>query len=856
MKKKQSKDFQKVKRKIGKPLPKGLNVTKTKFKSKKISFDRKYVPQAPTETSLKDILKVLNSKEVNIKYDNLRKLEKYVSNHEDTLSMYFPDILKELGHTLQDNDSKVRGESIELIGQCLNCLTEIQFQSFSTHLTLFLKCMMTRSISVQLDSLKLLDKLLDSHPKVMCHSVYILTNLLNLISSKPQGSGKKSEKRNLIELLNSKTNTDKLRREVLARMLTFLQAFTANDNTNDIMDDKEVHWDGKELLFLPLYRNSGTVPAKLDYSGYNQNSNYEEFKLFVLDLVPVLSAILKGVTGLSRKLEPMEKSIKIQLKCKLLNIITQILYCIGEWIHEISSKDKSMDLLTDSNFSNEIRVVCYQLMKDFPYSCDKSIESYEMEYMQINLTICYLYSKFIFETESEIGINLCRKLLLYIRDTSGIMSEKSVLLLLKASKNFIQSKNLEESAKNGLILSLYNILEAHQLHPLADILYSFFMDLSLNYDFKNLLDSDAMIVWFNSIFKELKFMVVSKVVKEKFLKYVQQVCARKYPCFMKQLNSFSTDILIEFLQFDDETFQLTVIHLIASLDVISPELLKVIAKTITHADFSLKTALKMIRFLHNRWKWENRSQCIVVVGEDLGYIKSVANIFFSKLGRDSFCDVRPVPEPKELLPLCNSVVEAQLGCLCTYEIYPHPVSKKHLKIFKVCFDCMMPYIRSRVIADCILCFVNLLCFRDKKLPAHSAIAIMELRKELDFLSSNEDLNIAVNEIYFSSTIYMSFITKAAPEESWDDYLLPQLQDCLCINGLAMIQKIKEKLSGYGKDELYLIVKVISYLFKCTDVTTQMDNDSVYKFFNALIAHSHEDRTLSNTLMALYRMWMQ
>ncbi|GFQ87595.1 testis-expressed protein 10, partial [Trichonephila clavata] len=600
MKKKQASDFQKRKHKIGKPLPKGLNVTKTSFKSKKICLDRKYVPDTPSEINLKDVLKALNNRDVNIKYDNFRKLIKYVSNNEDTLSMYFPDILKELGRTLQDNDGKVREQSIELLGQCVNCLTEAQFQSFTTHISLFLKCMMTRNVPMQLDSLKLLDKLLNSHPKVMCHSVHILTNLLNLISVRPEGLRKKPKNRVLIEIINNKITTEALRLEVLARILLFLQAFTANENTNDVMDDKEVHWEGKELLFLPLYRNSGTVPAKLDYSWINK-SDSKEFEQFVFELVPVLSDVLSGVAALSSNVE--KKSYMSQSVCKLLNIVTEILYCVGEWMYEISSKDKNRDLLKDSEFSYGLKVICQQFLKRFPYSLEtrnkKNTKICEMEYMQLNLAICYLYSKFFIDTKPH-----SPKALTFILDifkTSGIMCEKSVILILKASTNFIQSDNIQESVKDGIINGLQKLLEVHQFHSLSHMLYSFFMDLSMNYDFKNLMDSEGMHLWFNFIFKELDLMVELKNIKKKFLKYVQQVCARRYPSFMRALNSMQTDTLIRHLQFDDETFQLTVIHLITSLDVISPELLEDIARTITHTDFSLKTTLRMIRFLHSRF---------------------------------------------------------------------------------------------------------------------------------------------------------------------------------------------------------------------------------------------------------------
>ncbi|GFR20896.1 testis-expressed protein 10 [Trichonephila clavata] len=197
-------------------------------------------------------------------------------------------------------------------------------------------------------------------------------------------------------------------------------------------------------------------------------------------------------------------------------------------------------------------------------------------------------------------------------------------------------------------------------------------------------------------------------------------------------------------------------------------------------------------------------------------------------------------------------MEAEESCLCTFELYVHPVSKKHLEIFEVCFNCLIPYIRSNVAADCIVCFVKSFCFQDTKLPAHSAIAIMELRNRISFLYHDEELNTIVNEICFSSTVYMSYAANAAPEEGWDNYLLPQFQESLNrLDVQAMLQVIEQKLSGYGKNEMFLVFKVINYLFKRT-----LDKNMIYEFLEKIGVNCREDLALSKMWMDLCKIWMR
>ncbi|GFU24717.1 testis-expressed protein 10 [Nephila pilipes] len=510
---------------------------------------------------------------------------------------------------------------------------------------------------------------------------------------------------------------------------------------------------------------------------------------------------------------------------------------------------RKLDLIKNPDFSHQIRfIICYQLIKGFPYTqrtsfIKKYVKKDETECMQLNLAICYLYSMFILNTENA-TVDMENSILSYMMDVfrvSGTMCEKTIILTLKTSKNFIQSKNVGESFKNGIMLGLYGILEVHRLSPIADLLYSFFMDLSLNYDFKYLVNSEGMIVWFNSLIKNLNFMMESKVVKKSFLKYVEQVCMRRYSHFMELLNSISTKKFIEFLQFDDEEFQLTVIHLIASLDVISSDFLQDICEAITHEDFSLKTASRVICLLHCRFSKPNTSSI-----DQINFVKFLLNVGCDCLSLESD------PEPEKRLPLHDPIMEAQQNCLCSFKIYPTSTAEKHLKIFEVCCDCLTHYIKTEIIPPSILYFMSSLCSEFREFPVHVAIAVMELAKRLPFHYS-EELTTAFNKMFFSSAVYLSLVTNEAPEENWSDYVLPQLQNSLdSIDLEPAFKTIEHNISTYGTNDVYLILRVIFFLFESSD-TVSMNRNQVYKFMDIVGRTCRHDRTLFSMWVNLCKM---
>ncbi|CAL1264579.1 unnamed protein product [Larinioides sclopetarius] len=595
--KKKNADFRKQKLRVGKTLPKGRNETKTSFETRKINVPVQ--KEKVGEPTLKELLSFKDSSNVKTKFEALRRLLKFVSANEDSLYMFFLDVLKSMGKILLDSDPAIRSEAISVLGQCAELLTDTQLKSFVVPLTTHLNCMMTHpSFSVRRDSLKFLDVLLKSHPSVTCQSFEILFNLLNLISSKEKGSRNQGAKK-ICDHYSSKISAEEWRMEVLKRVLNFFDRIVSEKNSSKIVsnDQREVHWDAKEALYLPLYLNGGVEPAKFDYSLFSsvnlEGSDSKNFKQFINELISVLSAILKGF--------PQNGSFS-EADINYFSIITQILCFIGEWAIE------NLDLDYDLNRTQNLISTCCQLLSGFPYSL-QSLPRYakieKVECMELNMEICYFYCMCsrLSDNPEKLYLNAWKNIKLYLASVfcvSGAkLNDKSISLALKITRVMIQCKNLDESAKEGMLVALMGTLHTNKFSSAANDLYTFFMELSLDYDYKNLVASSAMREWFQRLIESLIFMMESKAFVPNYLNYIKQVCARRNHHFMQELNSLNSEKFIELLKFGDEDFQFTIIHLIVSLDQISPDFLQDLAENIRDGTFSLKTASRLIRMLHS-----------------------------------------------------------------------------------------------------------------------------------------------------------------------------------------------------------------------------------------------------------------
>jgi hypothetical protein len=209
-KKKKEKDFQKIKLKVGRKLLRGINETKTDFKSKKIILKE-------SELRSNDPLKTLsNNRAINsqIKLLCLNKL-----NNSLNSTIISAEVINTVSKYLNDSDKRVRSDAIKCIKQSISLLDNQNNNSISPIMSMILSyidCGLTHiDHNISYDSLKLL-----SHIMEKCdNSLY--DQLMQIIISR----------------IANKTNIDANDYEICCKLITLIKQ---NDINNELsLETKE-----------------------------------------------------------------------------------------------------------------------------------------------------------------------------------------------------------------------------------------------------------------------------------------------------------------------------------------------------------------------------------------------------------------------------------------------------------------------------------------------------------------------------------------------------------------------------------------------------------------------------------------
>ncbi|GIY42686.1 testis-expressed protein 10 [Caerostris darwini] len=847
MKRKQP-DFQKVKFKVGKHLPKGRNETKTSFQTRKILVPTQ-LKAVNVEPTLKELLKNAKSRDVQTRCGNLKKLSKYVSDNKSTLNIYFPEILPKLGPSLVESNSNVRLEVIKLLSLCCEYLTINQFKSFSQSISYYLYSMMTKGdYDIRRDSLKFVANLLQYHPNIICKSSQILHGMLFLIASRDHTR----KKWKLIDRISSKMTADEMRIEVFNHIHLFLFAMLQNRDTDetDADDQKEVRWEAKKPLKLKLYQSTGTEPNKLDLSWYSQATEEDKEKSFVeflFVIIPLISDALQGrilTSGTpSSSTEEPTKCIMTQLSAYI-----KVLCCIGELVTDPNSIYKK-DLLENPACLNQLEKIVKELLIDFPYIPVSNSKKAEELCMKMNIEICYLYSLFVVKPgkqDSAIEKDVFSYLASICSSCTG-MSNENVTRLLKSFRIFMYSNEIKSAFKNEILHYLYHFVDLFKFQPMADSLYSFMMDISMDYDLRFLLSNSTMDIWFKYTLRDLRFMSELKINKPKFLRYVKQLSERKYPAFIKALEEMPSLSWMDLLLSDfDKEFQLTIAALIATKEKIPPDLLQLLSENIRDEFFPVKVTLIIIRILFRRF---NKSDVPPI--DQLNYVKFLLN-----LSCDTFAIADTTLESKAL-PFVDEITDIQRECCCHFQIYPSRYAKRHLSIFEECIECLIPFIKNDKVMRCILYLIKETLTNEREYPVHSVIAFLELRKRIPFIYNNLYLNSMMHDLIISSLVYMSKVTNDIPENKWMLYSVAELQDSFgSIKNEEVFIFMEGSLNHFKNDECYYhSLRILMFLIK-RNFLLGVDKNSFYLFFDKLgncFRATCEDPKLYK---AMNDMWLQ
>lgn len=213
----------------GAKLPKGLNVTKTEFKVKKIQIRTQlidnYQPDGTVirKQNVRELLSKLQHHNSTVRTEGLRYLKEQLATYPAEAGKQLGAIVLGLAQLSLDVERDVRKEGSRALGILLASSSAEAVAPFFETLSSHLRCAMTHiQMPVQEDSLFMLDTLLAHVPQLVAsNSDRIFSSFLDMISklrieSKPE--------RTLSVNLGSKITSVKWRSQVLDRLLGMLRA--------------------------------------------------------------------------------------------------------------------------------------------------------------------------------------------------------------------------------------------------------------------------------------------------------------------------------------------------------------------------------------------------------------------------------------------------------------------------------------------------------------------------------------------------------------------------------------------------------------------------------------------------------
>ena len=222
-----TKDFQKVKLKIGKKLPKGRNETIATFKSTSIQIKEQFKqkdgsqPLTKKNRNIQELLTHCLHYSVSARTDALQGLLELVKSSPTILDNHISTVLERTSSMVIDKEYHVRQKGVQLRKCLFSLLSADQIAPFFPLISAHIICAMTHiSEPIQMDSLEALDTCLEAYPDLMSESASKL--LPCFVKQIATTSGKSAGKHVLLTNPSSKKSSQSWRFKVLQRMLKVL----------------------------------------------------------------------------------------------------------------------------------------------------------------------------------------------------------------------------------------------------------------------------------------------------------------------------------------------------------------------------------------------------------------------------------------------------------------------------------------------------------------------------------------------------------------------------------------------------------------------------------------------------------
>ncbi|EDW86469.1 uncharacterized protein Dwil_GK14830 [Drosophila willistoni] len=246
----------------GAKLPKGLNVTKTDFKVRKIEIREQLRESLVNEKgqrqlNLKETLSRLKHHSSKYKSEALRNVRDSIkSGQAEHLIGHLGELLQGIASGSLDIEHATRLESFKALDSLMEALSPEAVAPFFHILSSYLRCAMTHiQPAIQEDSLLMLDVLLERvPPKLLAEksSYIIIGNFIDMIS-RSRHDQEKSNRLLTLNLGQGKESTIKWRTKVMLRLEQILKTLKEDDShvTHNSSLNKLIHYDDHK----PQYYN-------------------------------------------------------------------------------------------------------------------------------------------------------------------------------------------------------------------------------------------------------------------------------------------------------------------------------------------------------------------------------------------------------------------------------------------------------------------------------------------------------------------------------------------------------------------------------------------------------------------------
>lgn len=280
-------DFQKVKLKVGKKLPKSQNETKISLQARQLIIKDQLKSKPQTELATKkrlsvpDLLSHLSHFNASMRNDGISGLEELLRRDRDALLASFSAIVDRLAPIFTDKDENVRKAARTLMRKIFAHVVVDQMEPFFPLVMAHLCCAMSHiDEGIRRDSLDVVDVCLQFYPSLVVRDVNrVLDHFLLQISAKREGQNLSGHATSaLLVSPSNKFSTVRWRTEVFRRLE---KVFCALMDEEDKGDQNRNSPSGQEQILTsdddshPFVNPMTSSPFSLRDSCFNSASEVE-----------------------------------------------------------------------------------------------------------------------------------------------------------------------------------------------------------------------------------------------------------------------------------------------------------------------------------------------------------------------------------------------------------------------------------------------------------------------------------------------------------------------------------------------------------------------------------------------------